>query len=271
MGRISSLSELTSLASNDYLVVLDSSANIAKKITVANALGIPDYGWTSAGETWIYASATTITVPSDATAKYTAGMYIKVTQSTGGTKYGVITTVASTLLTIYWFNSATLANETISTPFYSGGMTPYGVPKNSVISGKIDWSTLQNNIKSAKNASSISVSNTTQNLASGVSISVTVAEACKALVTVSLGITSTADFEMRPMIYVNGTEAVSFTPAAAQSASGRAEVRGFSYVVDLAAGANTISPGVFLASASSPTLGAGGAVIAALIMGEVTA
>jgi hypothetical protein len=32
MGRISALTELTSVASNDYLLVLDSSANIAKKL-----------------------------------------------------------------------------------------------------------------------------------------------------------------------------------------------------------------------------------------------
>jgi hypothetical protein len=79
MGRISALTELTSLASDDYLVVLDSSANIAKKITIANAFGIPDLGWTAAGESWTYTrSATTriaeITVPSNATTKYDAGM-----------------------------------------------------------------------------------------------------------------------------------------------------------------------------------------------------
>jgi hypothetical protein len=129
MGRISALTELTSLASNDYLLVLDSSANIAKKISVANAFGIPDLGFTASGETWVYASATTITVPSDATTKYAEGMVIKITQSTGGTKYAVIDTVASTLLTITMLNGATLANETISSPFYTTVATPLGVGK----------------------------------------------------------------------------------------------------------------------------------------------
>lgn len=126
MGRISALTELTSLASDDYLVVLDSSANIAKKITIANAFGIPTLGYTAAGESWTYASATTITVPTDATTKYEEGNIIKITQTTGGTKYGVIITVAATLLTIFWLGGATLANEAITSPFYSSNATPLG-------------------------------------------------------------------------------------------------------------------------------------------------
>jgi len=119
MGRISALTELTSLASDDYLVVLDSSANIAKKITIANAFGIPDLGYTAAGESWTYASATTITVPTDATTKYGKGMIIKFTQTTGGTKYAVLITVAATLFTIRMLNGATLANEAITSPSYT--------------------------------------------------------------------------------------------------------------------------------------------------------
>jgi len=126
MGRISALTELTSLASDDYLVVLDSSANIAKKITIANAFGIPDLGFTASGESWTYASASTITVPTDATVKYAKGMVIKITQTTGGTKYGTIINVASTLLTIAWRNGATLANEAITSPSYAVGASPVG-------------------------------------------------------------------------------------------------------------------------------------------------
>lgn len=119
MGRISALTELTELASNDYLLVLDTSANIAKKISVANAFGIPDLGYTASGETWTYASATTITVPTNATTKYDKGMIVKFSQTTGGTKYAVITNVAATLLTVKLLNGATLANETISNSFYT--------------------------------------------------------------------------------------------------------------------------------------------------------
>ena len=132
MGRISALTELTSLASDDYLVVLDSSANIAKKITIANAFGITDFGWTATGESWTYASWTaatrigTITVPTDATVKYIAGMRIKITQSTGGTKYGIITKVAATLLTVFFASGTTFNNEAITSPQYSIAKVPLG-------------------------------------------------------------------------------------------------------------------------------------------------
>ena len=134
MGRISAFTELTSLASDDYLVVLDSSANIAKKITIANAFGIADFGWTASGESWTYNAwdstnkIGTITVPTDATTKYAKGMFIKITQSTGGTKYGKIVAVTSTTLKAY-FGSYTLNNEAITSPQYSIGHQPFGLPE----------------------------------------------------------------------------------------------------------------------------------------------
>lgn len=138
MGRISALTELTSLASDDYLVVLDSSANIAKKITIANAFGIPDVGWTASGESWTYATATTITVPTDATTKYDEGMIVKFTQATGGTKYAVIVTVAATVLTLRMLGGATLVNEALTSTFYSTVASPLGA---GLINGKrLDFS-----------------------------------------------------------------------------------------------------------------------------------
>lgn len=139
MGRISALTELTSLASNDYLIVLDSSANIAKKITVANAFGIPEIGWTAAGETWVYASWSsttrigTITVPTDATTKYYAGMRVKISQTTGGTKYGIIVAVAATLLTVFFPSGTTFNNETVTTPMYSTVKVPLGFNADPII------------------------------------------------------------------------------------------------------------------------------------------
>lgn len=136
MGRISALTELTSLASNDYLIVLDSSANIAKKISVANAFGVPEATWTATGETWTYSSWTSgtrigiITVPTNATTKYQAGNRIKFSQTTGGTKYGIIHSVSSTTLTVFFPSGTTLNNETISTPMYSPLDTPYGFDKD---------------------------------------------------------------------------------------------------------------------------------------------
>lgn len=61
MGRISALTELTTVANDDYLVVLDTSANIAKKVTVANfnqavlpAGIVAPYGGTTQPTGWLF-------------------------------------------------------------------------------------------------------------------------------------------------------------------------------------------------------------------------
>lgn len=93
-------------------------------------------GWINADETWTYASADdptyTFTVPTDLTGKYAVGMRIKLTQSTGGTKYFIITKVAygapNTTVTIYGGTDYNLENEAISSPFYSIAKAPLGFP-----------------------------------------------------------------------------------------------------------------------------------------------
>ena len=107
------------------------------KSNIITAVG--NDGWVPANETWTYASTTTytnsnttyactITVPTDATTKYTVGMRVKFTQSTGGTKYGIITAVAATLLTVFLGTDYTLVNEAITAPYYSTVKAPFGFP-----------------------------------------------------------------------------------------------------------------------------------------------
>jgi hypothetical protein len=84
-------------------------------------------GWEDAAETWSYASATTITVPSGAATKYTAGDKIKLTQTT--VKYFIISSVADTVLTIVTSTDYTLANAVISNNYYSHSATPIGFPR----------------------------------------------------------------------------------------------------------------------------------------------
>ena len=85
-------------------------------------------GWIGANETWTYASATTITVPTDATLKYAIGDRIRLTQG-GGYKYFYIVTVAATLLTITGGTSYTLANAAIADQDYSHVASPVGFPQ----------------------------------------------------------------------------------------------------------------------------------------------
>lgn len=96
----------------------------------------PADGWVSAAETWTYASADnptyTFTVAADVTSKYSLGMRVRLSQTTGGTKYGIITKLAysapNTTVTIYMGTDYSLANETISNPYYSIVKAPYGFP-----------------------------------------------------------------------------------------------------------------------------------------------
>lgn len=83
-------------------------------------------GWIGANESWAYASATTITVPTDATTKYSVGDFIKMTQS-ATVKYFQITSLTSTVLTVFGLGGVTVANSAITLPAYSHGERPIGV------------------------------------------------------------------------------------------------------------------------------------------------
>ena len=125
------------VATDDSIIIDDTSAAETKRINVGDLLGLPKFGWTSAGEVWTYSSwnSTTrtgvFTVPSNATTKYTVGMRVMITQSTGGTKYGIIHAVASTSLTVFFPVGTTFNNETITNPYYSPLASPQGFDRSA--------------------------------------------------------------------------------------------------------------------------------------------
>jgi hypothetical protein len=127
------------VATDDSIIIDDTSAGETKRINVGDLVGLPVVGWTAAGETWSYSSwsATTrvgvFTVPTNATLKYTAGMRVRITQSTGGVKYGIILAVATTSLTVLFPSGVTFNNETITNPYYSVQKSPYGFDANPAL------------------------------------------------------------------------------------------------------------------------------------------
>lgn len=123
-AKISALTAYTTPISTDVLPVVDVTTVETKKVTLAN-LGLID-GWIPASESWAYASASTITVPSGAASKYGIGDRIKWTQTS--VKYGVIVAVADTTLTIAVNTDYTVADAAISANFYSHQETPVGYP-----------------------------------------------------------------------------------------------------------------------------------------------
>lgn len=130
--RNSQLQELTVVAQNDYLTIVDTSAGQSKRVSVKTLVGNVDLGWVATGEAWTFSSWSSATrtgvatVPSDATAKYTPGMRVRFSQTTGGTKYALITAVTSTTVTLFFPVGTTFVNETITSPVYSSIKAPYG-------------------------------------------------------------------------------------------------------------------------------------------------
>jgi len=86
-------------------------------------------GWISANETWTYASATTITVPSGAAAKYAKGDKIRLKQG-AGYKYFYVIGIADTVLTVTGGSDYTVATPTaITDNYYSHQTSPIGFPQ----------------------------------------------------------------------------------------------------------------------------------------------
>lgn len=138
-SKLTALTEITAPALTDimYLVATPGGTPAEKKLELTNLLKLINVdGWVPSGYTWVYASADdptfTFTISGvDLTAKYYAGMRVKYTQSTGGTKYGIITKTAfstNTTITIYGGTDYNLENETITAPYYSTAKAPAGFP-----------------------------------------------------------------------------------------------------------------------------------------------
>lgn len=121
-------------AADDVLPLHNVSTGDTEKVTIGDITGALNSGWVAVSDTWEYSSwsSTTkigvLTVPAGATALYSAGMRIRITQSTGGTKYGIIVKVTSTALTVFFGTDYTLNNETVTSPSYSQNKAPLGFP-----------------------------------------------------------------------------------------------------------------------------------------------
>jgi hypothetical protein len=118
---------------NALLIAVVTVSNGASSISNSNIYDtrIPlSGGWNAANETWSYSSADSptfvVTVPSDATTKYSVGMRVGLWQA--GWKYFIITAVSSTTLTLYGGTDYTLTSAGISNPMFSGHKAPLGFP-----------------------------------------------------------------------------------------------------------------------------------------------
>lgn len=83
-------------------------------------------GWSAITDSWSYASASTITVPSGAASYYQKGDKLKFSNT--GTKYVNIISVADTVLTVTGGTDYTVANSAISDIYISRADKPFGWP-----------------------------------------------------------------------------------------------------------------------------------------------
>jgi len=102
----------------------------AKVIWALTAVHLNQFasGWIQCNEAWAYASPTTITVPTGATAKYSVGDKIRFKQTAGTYVYFYVTAVATTVLTVTGGTDYTVADETITDNYYSKASSPVGFP-----------------------------------------------------------------------------------------------------------------------------------------------
>ncbi|HSW90179.1 MAG TPA: hypothetical protein VLH19_04890 [Patescibacteria group bacterium] len=66
----------------------------------------------------------------DLTGSVSVGMRLRISQSTGGTKYFIVVAITNSTITIYGGTDYTLNNETISSPVFSSAKAPLGFPLN---------------------------------------------------------------------------------------------------------------------------------------------
>lgn len=98
-----------------------------QKVNSSEQLNDMSEGWIPVNQVWTYVSATSITVPTDATTTYQTGDKIRLKQS-GAYKYFAVITVTSTLLVVYGGSDHSVANSAITDISFSRDVRPYGYP-----------------------------------------------------------------------------------------------------------------------------------------------
>lgn len=117
----------TSIKDEDTMVSDSATAVPTQQSVKAYVGAYASNAWAPANESWAYASATTITVPSGAAAKYAVGDKIKLTQTT--VKYFYVVGVADTVLTVTGGDDYSVANAAITDNYYSHATSPIDFPQ----------------------------------------------------------------------------------------------------------------------------------------------
>jgi hypothetical protein len=99
---------------------LASLISVADWISISDGLTYSSYDSTNKTVVW--------TTASDWRAKIGPGTRIRLSQSTGGTKYMLVVAISSTTITCYMGTDYSAASETVTSPVYSNMKAPIGFP-----------------------------------------------------------------------------------------------------------------------------------------------
>ncbi len=124
--------ELLNLTSGDVV-------NVGNELYARHEFG-KNNGWNKIGDTWTYASANSINVPSGAANFYSVGDSIAYTQGT--VKYAKITSVADTLLGITGGDDYVVANSAISNIYVAKGNASGFPAEFAYTPAEVGWSSM---------------------------------------------------------------------------------------------------------------------------------
>lgn len=124
--------ELLNLTSGDVV-------NVGNELYARHEFG-KNNGWNKVGDTWTYASANSINVPSGAANFYSVGDSIAYTQGT--VKYAKITSVADTLLGVTGGDDYVVANSAISNIYVAKGRASGFPAYFNYTPTEVGWSSL---------------------------------------------------------------------------------------------------------------------------------
>lgn len=133
--KITQLTELTTPALEDLFAIVDdpSGTPVTKKVTgtsLSQTLFTPLNGWIPATDTWTYASASSFTIAGvDRTSTFVKGTRLAFTQTTE--KFAVVISSSfstNTTVNIMTNTDYTIANATITSPYYSYNAKPQRFP-----------------------------------------------------------------------------------------------------------------------------------------------
>jgi hypothetical protein len=111
-------SDITADSADITAITADSIAVLATDV---------NFSWLNVTDTWAYASATTVTVPSGAASLYQKGDKLRLKQG-AGYKYFYIVGVADTVLTVTGGSDFTVADAAITDIAISRASSPFGFP-----------------------------------------------------------------------------------------------------------------------------------------------